>query len=183
MSEQNIPPGIELAADEKLTPVMIYTSHSMIWGQLYSKQAIRVSTWLHTEMVPTYFKIYEAQMLLVSGGQTQAPIKLPVIYLHTKNINAFHLMPPFAEGADYDPDEPNRKMVPTAAFIGAFRFDGFTRMADFSTMDNYLGALKAEFTTIYDITMTCPLVPSIKGIKSPMVLLRQERVLFSANEN
>jgi hypothetical protein len=183
MSEQKIPPGIELAADDKLTPVMIYTSHNMVWGQLYSKQAIRVSTWLHTDMVPTYFRIFDANVMMISGAQAPSPINLPVLHLETENINAFHLMPPFAEGADYDPDEPNRKLVPTAAFIGYFRFDGFTRMAEFTNVDNYLGALKGEYTTIYDITMTCPLVPSIKGIKAPMVLLRQERVIFSADDN
>jgi hypothetical protein len=183
MSEQNIPPGVELADNDKLTPVMLYTSHSMVWGQLYSKEAIRVSTWLHTDMVPSYFKIYEANVLMISGSKTPAPLKIPTLYLQTKNINAFHLMPPFAEGADYDPDEPNRKMVPTAAFVGYFRFDGFSRMAEFTTMDNYLGALKGEYTSIYDITMTCPMVPSIKGIEAPMVLLRQERVSFAAEDS
>jgi len=183
MSEQNSPSEIQLGSDDKLTPVMIYTSSSMIWGQLFSKQAIRISTWLNTDMVPSYFRMHEANILMISGSQTPSPIKLPVLYLHTKNINAFHLMPPFAEGADYDPDEPNRKMVPIAAFVGNFRFDGFIRMAEFTNLDNYLGALKGEYTTIYDITMTCPLVPSIKGIKAPMLLLRQERVFFSANES
>ena len=183
MSDQNTTATIQLADDEKLTPIMIYTSHSMVWGGLYSKQAIRVSTWLNTDMVPTYFRIFDAQILLVSGGQTPPPIKLPVLHLNTQNINAFHLMPPFADGADYDPNEPNRKMVPTAALIGAFRFDGFVRMAEFSNVDNYLGALKGEYTPLYDITMTCPLVPSIKGVKAPMVLLRQDRVMFSAEES
>lgn len=185
MSEQNIPPGIELAEDDKLTPIMIYTSHNMIWGQLYSKQAIRVSTWLQTDMVPNYFRIYDANVLMISSAQVPPPTKLPTLHLHTKNINAFHLMPPSAalEGTDYDPDEPNRKLVPTAAFIGHFRFDGFTRMAEFSSLDNYLGALKGEYTTIYDTTMTCPLVPSIKGVKAPMVLVRQERVLFSGDSS
>lgn len=183
MTQENTTITPQLADDDKLTPVMIYTSHSLIWGQLYSKKAIRVSSWLLTDMAPTYFKIFNAQVLFVGGTQTLAPIKKSVLHLQTKGINAFHLMPPQDEGADYDPDEPNRKMVPTTAYLGYFRFDGFSRMATFTNMDNFLGAAKGEYISIYDVTMTCPMVPSIKGIKAPMLLLRQERVLFAADES
>ena len=40
MTQQNTPFIPQLADDEKLTPVMIYTSHSLVWGQLFSKEAI-----------------------------------------------------------------------------------------------------------------------------------------------
>ena len=158
---------------------MFYTSHGMVWGQVYSKQAIRVSTWLLTDMVPSYLKIFDAQQLLIGGSQTQTPIKAPILYLQINNINAYHLMPPVEEPVDYDPNEPNRKMVPTTGFIGYFRFDGFSRMADFTNMDNYLGAAKADFIPLYDSKVTCPLVPSIKGIQAPLVLLRQKSVIFN----
>jgi len=182
MTDQNQASTYPLADDDKLTPAMFYTNHGIIWGQVFSKQAIRVSTWLLTDMVPSYIKIIEAQQLLIGGSQTQAPIKTPILYLQINNINAYHLMPPVEEPVDYDPNEPNRKMVPTTGFIGYFRFDGFSRMADFTNMDNYLGAAKADFIPLYDSKMTCPLVASIKGIQAPMVLLRQERVIFHLAE-
>jgi len=182
MSNQNTPFTPKLDDDDKLTPIMIYTGQNMVWGQAFSKQAIRVSTWLNTEMAPSYMKIYNVQLLMVGGTNAPTPAKHPVLFLQTSGINAFHLMPPYTEGADYDPDEPNRKMVPVSAYIGYFRFDGFTRMAEMTTMDNVLGAAKGDYITIYDISMTCPLMPSIKGIKAPMVLLRQARVSFTLNE-
>ena len=183
MTDQLSPPLPQLGEDDKLTPLMVYTSHFMAWGPVFSKQAIRVSTWLFSDMAPTYIKIYNAQVLMIGGAHNQPPIKLPVMYLQTSGINAYHVMPPSDEGADYDPEEPNRKMIPTTALLGYFRFDGFSRMAEFTTMDNYLGAAKSEFITLYDITMTCPLVPSIKGVQAPMALLRQERVTFSVEED
>ena len=172
----------QLGDDDKLTPIMAYTSLSMVWGQVFSKQAIRVSTWLYTEMAPTYMKIYNAQLLIVGRSDTPTPAKYPVLHLQTRGIIAFHLMPPFAEGVDYDPGEPNRKMVPVSAFIGYFRFDGSARMAEFTSIDNFLGAAKGDYITIYDVTMTCQLIPSIKGIKAPMVLLRQSHVTFTGDE-
>ncbi len=70
MSNQNSSFAPQLEDDDKLTPVMIYTSHSMVWGQVFSKQAIRVSTWLNTEMAPTYMKIFNGQLLLVDGSNS-----------------------------------------------------------------------------------------------------------------
>ena len=143
----------------------------------------RVSTWLNTDMAPTYMKIYNVQILLVGGSSSPAPSKYPILHLQTSNINAFHLMPPFADGADYDPDEPNRKMVSVSAFTGYFRFDGFARMSEMNTLGNFLSSAKGDFITIYDTAMTCPLIPSIKGIKAPMTLFRQKQVAFSVAED
>jgi hypothetical protein len=176
-------PKPQIADDEKLTSAMFYTSHSLIWGQVHSKQAIRVSTWLLTDMAPGYLKIFDAQHIMIGVAHTPVPVKSPVLYLQINNINAYHLMPPSSEALDYDPNEPNRKMVPTTGFVGYFQFDGFSRMAEFTNMDNYLSAAKAEFIPLYESKMICPLVPSIKGIQAPMVLLRQKRVEFSVNEN
>ena len=176
-------PKPQIADDEKLTSVMFYTSHSLIWGQVLSKQAIRVSTWLLTDMAPSYLKIYDAQHIMIGGAHPPTPIKSPILFLQISNINAYHLMAPSSETLDYDPNEPNRKMVPTTAFLGYFQFDGFSRMADFTNMDNYLSAAKAEFIPLYESKMSCPLVPSIKGVQTPMVLVRQKRVEFAANEN
>ena len=56
-------------------------------------------------------------------------------------------------------------------------------LKEFDNMvDNYLGAAKGEYISIYDIKMTCPLIPSIKGIKAPMVLLRQSCITFTGDE-
>jgi hypothetical protein len=127
-------------------------------------------------------KLLNAQLLMVSGANPPTPEKHPILHLQTQGIIAYHLMPPFSEGVDYDPDEQNRKLVPISAFIGYFRFDGFTRMAELTTMDNFLNAAKGDYISIYDINMTCPLVPSIKGIKAPMALLRQSRVTFASSD-
>lgn len=183
MTDQEKPPIPLIADDDKLTQVMIYTHSSIIWGQAISKQAIRVNSWLYSEMAPTYIKLYNAQLLMIDGSNSQVPHKHSVMHIQTSGIIAFHLMPPFIEGVDYDRDEPNRKLVPTSAYITYFRFDGFFRMAEMTSIDNFLGATKGEYISIYDITMTCPLIPSIKGIKAPMALLRQSGVTFTVDES
>jgi hypothetical protein len=179
MTNQTTDPMIELAPDEKLTPAMAYTSHSLVWGQVVSKDAIRISSWLRTDLAPIFMKFVNAQVLPVGGSQNLPPQKVKYLHLKSENIDAFHIMPPATDTPDFDPNEPNRKMVPVIAFVGYFQFSGFIRMAEFNNMDNYLDATKGDFATIYDVTMNCPLMPSIKGVSSKMVILRREQLIFS----
>jgi hypothetical protein len=183
MTHQNASFLPKLGEDDKLTPVMVYTGNKMVWGLVISKIAIRVSTWLFSDMAPTYMKIYDANILMVGGSKRPIPVKHPIVHLLTRGISAFHLMPPFSEGVDYDPEETNRKFVPVSAYIGYFRFNGFVRITEISTIDNFLAAAKSEYIPLYDSTMDCPLEPSIKGIEAPMVLLHQTQVTFSCSES
>jgi hypothetical protein len=80
---------------------------------------------------------------------------------------------------DYEPDEPNRVMLPIIAGIGHFHFDGQLRMSGQTDLDNYLNATKGEYLPLYNANMTCPVQPSLTGIYAPMVLVRQDIAMFS----
>ncbi len=168
-----------LTPDDKLVQTMIYTPQKLIWGQLVSKQAIRVSTWLQTDMAPDYFFMKDAQTLLVSPGQNIPPIKSQKLHIHTQQIIAYHVLPPVDESPFYDPNEPNRRMAAATASVGWFQFDCFVRLAELSEMATFLGAQKGEFFPIFDAAMHCPVLPAIKGIKTPFALVRQSEVTFA----
>ena len=83
---------------------------------------------------------------------------------------------------DYDPNEPQRKMLPTTALIGPFRFDGFLRMSTHTNLERFLDVSKEAFTSMYDLVITQPTIPSMGAIKVPIALIRNETVLFSPRE-
>ena len=69
----------EPGEDEKLTPVMIYTAHKLIWGKALSKQLIHVSYWLMSDMAPNYMTLVDAQVLIFGAGQNTATLKIPFL--------------------------------------------------------------------------------------------------------
>ncbi|MFH1632594.1 MAG: hypothetical protein ABIG63_01085 [Chloroflexota bacterium] len=168
--------------DEKLSPVMIYTPQKLIWGQLISKQAIRVSTWMQTGMTPTYMSITDAQTMIFGAGQSTKTFKSSVLHIQTRQIIAYHLLPPASEAPYYDVNEPNRKMYPTTAFVGVFRFDCTIRIAQQSKLDIFLGVAKGDFLPIFDVLMSCPVMPSLKGMRAPFALVRQNAAMFTQRE-
>ena len=179
MTSQPSAPTYTPADDEKLTAAMMYTPQKLIWGQLISKQAIRVSTWMQTGMAPTYMSIVNAHVMIFGIGQSPKTIQLPRLHIQTGQIIAYHLMPPASEAPYYDINEPNRKMDPATAFVGVFRFDCTIRIAQQSKLDIFLGVAKGDFMPIFDMHMSCPVMPSLKGIHAPFALVRQAAAIFS----
>lgn len=165
--------------DEKLIPVMIYTPQKLIWGQLIAKQAIRVSTWMQMGMAPTYMSVADAQTMIFGAGQSTKTLQSSVVHVQTRQIIAYHLLPPASEAPYYDINEPNRKMEPTTAFVGIFRFDCTIRIAQQSELSIYLGVAKGTFLPIFDVLMSCPVLPSLKGIRAPFALVRQDAAIFA----
>ncbi len=168
-----------LGEDDKATPVMIYTDNSLMVGEVVTKEIIRVSTWMRTPMVPQYIAIYSAQIIDLSSGGSPKSQSFGEIFLPSHRVVAFHMRPPESDPLDYDPDEPMRRMEPVTALIGAFRFDGFVRMSTQTDLESYLDVIKESFTSIYDIKVTCPNIPSFKPFQIPFALLRRDRVIFA----
>jgi hypothetical protein len=167
--------------DEKLTPVMIYTAHKLIWGKALSKQLIKVSFWLMSDMAPSYMTLADAQVLIFGAGQNSATLKFPFLNIQTSQINAYHILPPTDESPYYGENEPNRKMEPVTVLSSIFRFDASIHMATQSNLYRFLSVTKEEFVPLLDVVMNSPVLPAIKGVKSPFALIRQATATFSYN--
>ena len=165
--------------DEKLIPAMIYTNQRLLWGQLVVKEIIRVSTLLLTDLAPKYLDLADAQVIIFGASGEVKSLKFPKLHIENDQIIAYHILPPADESPYFEKNEPNRKMEPVTALAGIYQFDGFMRMSQQSDIKTYLGVQKGNFIPLFDVQMTCPLIPSIKGIRSPFMLIRQGRTIFS----
>lgn len=173
---------IRLEDDEKITPVMLYTQGKLIWGDVVTKSAIRVSTWLRTQAIPRYIFVHNAQILSFDSGGTPKPQSFDQLHIPSCKVIAIHIKPPDRDPLDYDPNEPMRSMTPASALVGAFRFDGFLRMSTQTTIERFLDVAKEDFTSIYDLEIRQPSFPQMGVIRAPMALIRSLDVLFSPRE-
>jgi hypothetical protein len=171
----------KLQPDEKVTAVMSYTLNSVAWGEVVTKEAIRVGTWLRTQYAPQYITLYEAKLIL-TGGTLHTPFPFRELHVPTAQIVAFHLVPPAIESLDYDPKEPMRKMEATTALVGSFRLDGCIRMSTQTNLERYLDVTKETFTPIYEVDITQPTVSGLRPLHIPYVLVRRDMVIFSTRE-
>ncbi|MBN2549948.1 MAG: hypothetical protein JXB15_12370 [Anaerolineales bacterium] len=170
-----------LEEGEKTTPIMAYTQNMLVLGDVVTKDAIRVSIWLRTSAIPSYILIYGVRVVRFSEGSLSKPEQFSELHLPSSQIIAFHIKPPAQEPLDYDANEPMRKMHPTIALVGAFRFDGYLRMSTHTNLERFLDAAKEAFIGMYDISITQPGSPATGAMKIPYAVLRKESVMFLSN--
>jgi hypothetical protein len=167
-----------LGGDEKATPVMVYTLTSLAWGEVITKDQVRVSTYLRT-LNPDYVSLYEARTLPVGMAPNQAML-FSELHIRTPQVIAFHLLPNApAEPMDFDPAETNRKMEPATVLVGPFRFDANMRISTILTLGKYVEIFTDVFLSLYDAAITCPSMPELGTVRAPLVLVRRDASSFA----
>jgi hypothetical protein len=171
----------KLEVGDKVTPIMAYTDSALILGDVITREAMRVSTWLRTQAIPQYLVIHNASLVRFGGGQPR-PVKFNELLLPTNEVSAYHITPPGSNPLDYDPKESMRKMEPATVLVGWFRFEGFLRMSTITNLERFLDSSKEVFTSVYDVTISQSAVQGMNPIRVPFVLGRGGRALFAPRE-
>lgn len=165
------------APDEKLTPVMVYTRESVFRGEVVTKEAARVSTWLRTQGAPRYLHLLRVNTVQFSGtvkSTNQAELFLPL-----PMVIALHLVPPASDGVDYDPQEANRAMLPVVAGVGTFQFKGVIRVSAQSGVGPSLELSKIPWLSLYDLEITNLVLPQMPVMRVPLAIVNPEQVTFA----
>ncbi len=168
-----------VADGEKVVPIMAYTSTAILRGVVVTKEAIRVSTWLRTQNAPEYFRVFDAQILLIGGTGPVQSLSFSEFYLPAAHVIAYHLLPPASDPVDYDASEPNRKMEPATAIFGGFRINGHIRMSTQSDLARYIDTMRDQFISFYDSEISNPGISGMGSIHTPMVLARRSSLYLA----
>jgi hypothetical protein len=113
------------------------------------------------------------------GGGPVATITMAEMHIPIAQVLAFHMLPPQQDPLDYEPNEPNRKMIPVTALVGSFRFDGLLRMSTQSNLHNFLEVIKEVYTSLYEVKISQPERPSMASLQVPYTIVRRDAALFS----
>ena len=167
------------AADEKLTPVMLYTHDTLIRGEVVTKtNVLRVNIWLRTDGAPKYMHVLKPQVLVFGGSPVKA-LTYAETYFPTSELIGFHTLPPTDEPLDYDPNEMNRTMMPVEVKVGTFLMKGKIRISTQTDLGSSLEVARLSWLSLYDAEITNPYLPQMPAIHVPMALLNPMKVAFS----
>lgn len=167
-----------LSADDKTTPVMLYTQDTFVRGELVTRKSVlRVNIWLRTDGVPRYLHILKPQVL-VFGGVPAKPLSFSEIYFPTLQLIGFHTLPPTDEPLDYDPTEANRTMQSVDVLVGTFVMKGKIRISTQTEVGISLEVARVSWMSLYEVEITNPHLPQMPALHVPMVLLNPSHVAF-----
>jgi len=166
----------ELAVDEKIAMVMVYTNNMLVRGEIVAKENARVSIWLRTQGVPNYIHLYKAQVISFFGAAPRT-FSFSEMFVPTLQVSAFHLVPPAQDPLDYDAGEANRMMQLLDVMIGSFSLKGKIRISTQTDVSTSLDVMRASWMSIYDADIINPSLPHF-NLHVPMLLVNPNQVNF-----
>jgi hypothetical protein len=166
----------ELAYDEKIAIVMVYTNNMLARGEVVAKENARVSIWLRTQGVPNYIHLYKPQVISFLGA-TPKTFSFSELFIPTVQVVGFHLAPPAQDPPDYDAGEANRMMQMLDIMLGSFSLKGKIRISMQTDIATSLDVMRASWMSIYDADISNSHLPQF-NIHVPMLLVNPNQVNF-----
>ena len=164
--------------DEKSTPVMVYTSNRLSWGDLVTKQSILPERILIGVSIPDFITLCNAQTSICRGSTLSKPNKFTKLHIPYQEIIGYHLMPPHVAQLDYDLTEQNRVMAPVTIQVGNFDFQAKFRISTQTSIKTMLDVTKSDFISVYDVVISHPGNPNMKSIQVNFALVSRMSVTF-----
>lgn len=169
-----------LQADEKITPVMIYSSDKLIRGEVVTKSSALVSRWLRTQGAPTYMHVLKANVLSFSSGAPRVN-NFEEIYFPTIDCLAFHLTPPNVDPLDYETTEQNRIMQPMTLLAGSFLLQGKLRVSAMTDLPTTMEGNRLPWLSFYEISVSNPALPQMH-LNVPMALINAAHITYGIGQ-
>ena len=166
---------VNLSQDEKSSMVMVYTHNTLVRGDVVTKQGVRVSTWLRTQGVPEYLRLFNSTVLHFGSGIIKT-LTYKEIFIPVSTLIAFHLAPPVNEPLDFDQSELNRAMVPVTALPGTFQFKGHLRISTKSELSASIELAHSAWLSIYNVDVMNPSMPQMQPIHVELILINPKQI-------
>lgn len=166
----------DLAPEEKLSTVFIYTQTSLIRGDIIFRENVRVSIWLRTQGVPNFIHVLKANIIQLAGSPPRTCAK-EEIFVPTSEVIGFHLAPPAHDPLDFDASEANRRMMPVQALAGSFEIKALLRVSTATDVAASLDVMNTTWMSLYEGEITNPYVPQL-NLSVPMLLVRPSKVMI-----
>ena len=172
---QAVKQSYTMAPDEKVAQVMIGNADTLMWGDLVTKEAVRISMFLNT-LAEDYVPLHNAKVLFLAPKEQMAPIERSSVHIRQEEILLFFLM------HDEDPlpeETQTRRYEPIEAIVGSFQIEGTILKAPISTLHNMLLVSKATYLPIYNATVRHVAKSWLGTFSSSFVQIRCERMILS----
>lgn len=171
------PKSYTLEVEEKATQVMLGTSDLLIWGDLVTKQHVRIGAFL-TTLAEAFVLLRDANILFLAPAQQTAPIKRPVVFVKYEEILFFYSM---SEEVPVPEETEVRRLDPMEMLAGSFQIEGMILKSPIATLQNLLLVTKDDHIPIYDATVRHVAKPWLGTFRTSMIQVRRDRLTLTSS--
>jgi len=171
------PKSYTLEPGEKATQVMLGTPDLLVWGDLVTKEHVRIGAFL-TTLAEAFILVRDAKLLFLAPTQPIAPIERPVAFIKYEEILFFYSM---SEEVPVPEETEVRRLEPMEMLVGPFQIEGVILKSPIATLQNLLLVTKDDYMPIYKATIRHVAKPWLGAFSSSMVQVRRQRLTLTSS--
>ena len=161
--------------DEKVSRVMIGTAHALIWGDLVTKEGVRLSVFLNT-LAEDFVPLHDVKALFLAPTQQVPPLERALLYVKLEEITIFFVM----EDPEPLPNETEtQRYEPMDVFAGSYQIEGKILKSPVATLENMLLVSRSAYMPVYEATIRHVAKPWLGSFSSSRVHVRRDKVMIS----
>ncbi len=167
----------QLAQDEKTTTVMVYSRNKLIHGDLITRQSVRVSILPRMQALTNFLHFLKAKIWFFGGGEPKL-LNFEEYFFPVDRMIGLHIAPPAADPLDYETGLQNRGMCHVGMRLGMFIVKGQILVSTQVEMGANLELAYKSWLSVYDASVSSPLLPQMPVLHVPMLLVRPSEASF-----
>lgn len=167
----------QLNADEKTTTVMVYSRNKLIHGDLITRQSVRVSILPRMQALTNFLHFLKAQIWFFGGGEPKL-LNFEDYFFPVERMIGIHIAPPAADPLDYEAGLVNRGMCDLSVMLGVFIIKGKILVSTQVEKGANLELAYKSWLSVYEASVSSPLLPQMPVIHVPMLLVRPSEASF-----
>ena len=162
-----------LQAGEKVSQVMIGTPDMLLWGDLVTKEQVRLAAYL-TTLAEDFVRLRDANILFLSPVEQRDPIVRSEVYVKYEEILFFYVM---SERLPLPEETELRRFEPLEMVVGSFHIEGEIVKSPMATLQNMLVVTSEPYLSVYRASVRHVAKPWLGSFTSSLVQVRLGRLM------
>jgi hypothetical protein len=164
-----------LRPEEKASQVMIGTAHALIWGDLVTKEGVRLSVFLNT-LAEDFVPLHDVKVLFLAPTQQVPPQERVSLHVKLEEITLFFVM----DDPEPLPDETEtQRYEPMEVIVGSYHIEGKISKSPVATLENMLLVSRSAYMPVYEATIRHVAKPWLGSFSSSRVQVRRDKMMIS----
>lgn len=164
-----------LEPGQKATQVMAGTPDMLIWGDLITREQVKISAFLNT-LAEDFLPLCDAKVLFLAPAQQVAPILKSRVHIKLEEVLFFYGMgmsEPLPEQSE------TRRLESVEVFVASYRIEGLILKSPIADLHTMLLVAKEVYTPVYQATIRHVAKPWLGTFATDLVQIRLDRLTMT----
>ena len=164
-----------LEPGQKATQVMVGSADMLIWGDLITREQVRISAFINT-LAEDFVPLHDPKLLFLVPVQQVPPVQRSSAHVKLEEILFFYSM---GEPDPIPEESETRRYEPIEILLGSYQIEGSILKSPIADLHTMLLVAKETYIPIYQATIRHVAKPWLGTLSTNLVQVRMGRMILT----